>query len=184
MITLTPCRGPRTRLRALHADDSAAFVAAAQRSVELHRPWTQPPATPEAFAARLARVDAGHRIFVLEAPGGALAGTFELSQIVLGGFCNAYLGYSAFNPWAGRGFMGEGLALLLHVAFHQLGLHRVEANIQPENTRSVALVQRAGFIREGYSPGYLKIGGVWRDHERWAIRSEIFAAGFTPTLDP
>ena len=54
-------------------------------------------------------------------------------------------------------------------AFGQQGLHRVEANIQPGNTASVALVRSCGFSKEGYSPKYLKIGGRWRDHERWAL---------------
>ena len=61
---------------------------------------------------------------------------------------------------------------LLRYAFGTLGLHRLEANIQPENSASIALARRCGFRREGFSPRYLKIGGRWRDHERWAILAE------------
>jgi ribosomal-protein-alanine N-acetyltransferase len=68
--------------------------------------------------------------------------------------------------------MREGLELLLRHAFRTLGLHRLEANIQPENAASIALVSGAGFRLEGFSPRYLKIGGRWRDHERWAITVE------------
>ena len=72
--------------------------------------------------------------------------------------------------------MTEALALVLRHAFHALGLHRIEANIQPGNHRSIALVRRLGFAREGYSPRYLKIGGRWKDHERWAITREAWRA--------
>jgi ribosomal-protein-alanine N-acetyltransferase len=68
--------------------------------------------------------------------------------------------------------MSEGLELLLRHVFRSLRLHRVEANIQPANAPSIALVRRAGFRLEGRSPRYLKIGGRWRDHERWAITRE------------
>jgi [ribosomal protein S5]-alanine N-acetyltransferase len=68
--------------------------------------------------------------------------------------------------------MTEALPLALRHAFQTLELHRVEANIMPTNRSSLALVTRANFRREGYSPRYLKIAGRWRDHERWALLAE------------
>ena len=68
--------------------------------------------------------------------------------------------------------MTEALRLALRYAFQQLKLHRLEANIQPRNFASIALVKRAGFVYEGYSRRYLKVCGRWRDHERWAIIAE------------
>jgi ribosomal-protein-alanine N-acetyltransferase len=82
-----------------------------------------------------------------------------LSQIFRAGFQNAYLGYYVSAQSAGQGHMTEALQLLLRYAFKDLKLHRLEANIQPGNIASIALVKRAGFILEGYSPRYLK--GVW-----------------------
>jgi len=70
--------------------------------------------------------------------------------------------------------MSEGLRLVLRRAFGTLGLHRLEANIQPQNRASIRLVRRAGFRREGFSPRYLKVLGRLRDHERWAITAEAF----------
>jgi ribosomal-protein-alanine N-acetyltransferase len=65
---------------------------------------------------------------------------------------------------------------VLQEAFVTLDLHRLEANIQPANAGSLALARRAGFELEGFSPGYLRIDGGWRDHERWALRSEAWRA--------
>lgn len=101
-----------------------------------------------------------------------LVGVFDLSQIFYGIMQSAYLGYYALAPHARRGYMRDGLALMLHYAFRTLRLHRLETNIQPANQRSIALVRRAGFVREGYSRRYLKIDGRWRDHERWALLVE------------
>jgi ribosomal-protein-alanine N-acetyltransferase len=72
--------------------------------------------------------------------------------------------------------MSEALQLMLKYAFKKLKLHRLEANIQPGNAASIALVKRAGFVREGYSQRYLKVSGRWRDHERWAIIAEDWRA--------
>ncbi len=65
---------------------------------------------------------------------------------------------------------------MLGLVFGELGLHRVEANIQPGNLRSIRLARRLGFEREGFSPAYLMVGGEWRDHERWVLRAEGWAA--------
>jgi ribosomal-protein-alanine N-acetyltransferase len=72
--------------------------------------------------------------------------------------------------------MTEALELTLGYAFGPLKLHRLEANIQPANARSIALARRCGFVKEGCSDRYLKVGGRWRDHERWAIRAEQWRA--------
>jgi [ribosomal protein S5]-alanine N-acetyltransferase len=78
--------------------------------------------------------------------------------------------------YAGQGYMTEAMRLLLREAFSGLDLHRIEANIQPGNKPSIALAKRCGFELEGFSPRYLKVGGRWRDHERWAIRAETWRA--------
>ncbi len=101
-----------------------------------------------------------------------MVGVFNLSQIFRGCFCSAYLGFWASSRWQGKGLMRESLELVLDAAFGELELHRVEANIQPGNEPSRQLVKRVGFRLEGFSPRYLKIGGEWRDHERWAITAE------------
>ena len=103
---------------------------------------------------------------------GALAGVIDITEIVRGNFKSAYLGYFAFVPYNGRGHMSAAMTLALNKAFGALRLHRVEANIQPGNRASIRLVSRLGFRREGRSERYLKVGGRWRDHERWAITVE------------
>jgi ribosomal-protein-alanine N-acetyltransferase len=123
---------------------------------------------------RRSRQETVRTLVVVRREDGAIVGLFSLSQIFLGNFRSAYLGYWAGAPYAGRGYMREGMELLLRYAFGTLKLHRVEANVQPGNAASRALVRRTGFRKEGYSPRYLKIGGRWRDHERWAITVEDF----------
>ena len=107
----------------------------------------------------------------------AILGAIEISQVVRGAFRSAYLGYQVGAPYARQGYMTEALGLALAYAFGPVGLHRVEANIQPANVPSIALVRRLGFTREGYSRRYLKICGRWRDHERWALLVEDWRAG-------
>jgi ribosomal-protein-alanine N-acetyltransferase len=100
---------------------------------------------------------------------GAIVGGIELSRIARGNFRSAYLGYQIGGPHARQGLMTEALRIAVTDAFGRLKLHRLEANIQPGNVASIRLVRRLGFTREGFSRAYLKIGGRWRDHERWAI---------------
>jgi len=126
-----------------------------------------------AWIQRLA--GATHRGFFVVLRGSSdLAGVINVSEIVRGSFGSAYLGYYAFLPHAGEGYMTEGLRLVLREVFGAIGLHRVEVNIQPDNVPSRRLARRLGFRREGYSPCYLRVGGRWRDHERWALLADEF----------
>lgn len=167
--------------------DRAEFVAAMRASGDLHQPWISPPVENEAFDAVLerARGESFEFLLVRRRSDGAIAGYFDISQIIRGPLQSAFLGYGGVAALAGQGYMSEGLRLVLRFAFVELRLHRLEANIQPGNERSLALVRRAGFVREGFSERYLKIGGRWCDHERWAIRIEqwqdnLDAEGYAP----
>ncbi len=104
--------------------------------------------------------------------GGDLIGVVNIDSMIRGAFQSGYLGYYGFVPHVGRGLMREGLSQVIGRAFRQLELHRLEANIQPENKGSIDLVRGLGFRLEGFSPKYLKVCGRWRDHERWAILAE------------
>jgi ribosomal-protein-alanine N-acetyltransferase len=165
-------------LRTPRASDKDEFLRLSRASRELHRPWVYAPENAREFAAYVTRANsASERCFlVCRRDGDAIVGVYNLSQIARGFFESAYLGYYAFSPAAGQGLMAEGLELVMRHCFRKLKLHRLEANIQPDNERSKRLVGRAGFRYEGYSPRYLKIGGRWRDHERWAITREDWAA--------
>jgi ribosomal-protein-alanine N-acetyltransferase len=170
--------GNRVHLRPPRQSDEAAFIARALASRPLHRRWVQAPNTADAFAIyvqRYRRVDTAARhagFLVVRNDDRALAGVVNFSEIVRGAFESAYVGYYAFAPFAGGGYMTEGFALALDFAFGGLELHRVEANIQPANARSLALVERLGFAREGYSRRYVKVAGRWRDHVRFALLAE------------
>ncbi|MFI1937303.1 GNAT family N-acetyltransferase [Streptomyces purpureus] len=168
---------PRVAIRPFAPDDAEEFTARARESVELHRPWLFPPRTAEEYAAYTRNLDEDPaRIgFLVTEPrsGGQIAGFININNIVRGGFLSGALGYGAFAHAAGRGVMSEALELVCRQAFGPLGLHRLEANIQPLNTASLALVRRAGFRLEGFSPAMLFIDGAWRDHERWALTTEM-----------
>jgi ribosomal-protein-alanine N-acetyltransferase len=164
----------KVEIRSLAASDEGKFVAAVGRSARLHKPWVSPPRDREAFARYLARFEPpnNHGFVVCTDPGGHFAGAVNITNIVYGAFRSGYLGFFAFEGFQGQGFMKQGLRLVARYAFNELGLHRLEANIQPANAGSIALVKSCGFRHEGFSPRYLKVAGRWRDHERWALLNE------------
>lgn len=170
--------GKRVYLRHPVLSDSDEFLAMVRASRRLHRPWVYPPSTAEAFDLYVKRAwserHAGCLICLKET--GEIAGAASLSEIVRGVFQSAYLGFYGSARHTGQGLMKEGLRLLLRHAFRELRLHRIEANVQPGNVRSRALVLSLGFRVEGFSPRYLKIGGRWRDHERWTLLVEDWKA--------
>jgi ribosomal-protein-alanine N-acetyltransferase len=169
--------GERTLVRRARSNDAEEFTELMRASRALHQPWSFPPVRIEEFTALVerARADDFELLLLCRREDARILGFFNLSQIFRGPFLNAYLGYAIGEPHAGIGYMTEGIELVLRHAFGALGLHRIEANIQPGNERSIALAKRAGFRLEGFSPRYLKIDGQWRDHERWAILAEEHA---------
>lgn len=170
---------PRVFLRAPVAADRDEFIDLVVRSHRFLRPFAAPPDNALGFAKYLDRCAQDNYAgrFLCRMADRRIMGVFNVSQIVRMNFKCAFLGYWVGKQFAGQGYMTEGLRLLLREAFTTLGLHRLEANIQPDNVRSKALAERCGFVKEGFSERYLKIGGRWRDHERWAITKEIWRAG-------
>jgi ribosomal-protein-alanine N-acetyltransferase len=165
---------PRVALVRPSARWATEFLAAVRRSRRLHGRWVSPPSTPAAYRAWLRRLRRpSHAAYLVRLrDSGALVGVVNLNEIVRGVFRSAYLGYYVFRPYERRGLMTEAVRLAVRAAFRRLGLHRVEANVQPGNRASLRLVRRLGFRREGYSPRYLRIQGRWRDHERWALLAD------------
>jgi len=162
---------PRIVLRCPTRADEKEFLAAVRRSERLHRPWVPAPFTSAKYREYLRRMDERSHwgFLVCCRDTGAIAGVINISNAVRGSFQSAYLGYYAFTGYDHQGLMKEGLQAVLRYAFRRLKLHRLEANIQPGNVASVALVRACGFKKDGFSPRYLKVYGRWRDHERWAI---------------
>ncbi|HEU4768873.1 MAG TPA: GNAT family protein [Pyrinomonadaceae bacterium] len=170
----TVIKGERVFLRLPAKRDAAEFLAVNRRSASFNRGLASPPTRADQFDQFVKRNKRPDSVcfLVCRTEDDAIMGSIALSQIFHGNFRNAYLGYQIGGEFAGQGYMTDAIQLMLRHAFVDLKLHRLEANIQPGNTASIALVKRAGFVREGYSQRYLKIGGRWRDHERWAIVAE------------
>ena len=171
---MTPC----VRLSPPVEADREQFLALMRESRGFHRPWAAVPVDDVRFDAYLAdaRKPDYEPLLVRRCEDAAIVGFFNISQITHGPLQSAYLGYAVGERFAGQGYMREGIEHALRHAFVVLGLHRLEANIQPGNEASLALARAAGFRREGFSPRYLKISGRWRDHERWAILAEEWHA--------
>jgi ribosomal-protein-alanine N-acetyltransferase len=108
---------------------------------------------------------------------GRLAGQVTLDNIVRGALRSGYLGYWIDRSVAGRGMASLAVALVCDHAFNQVGLHRVEADIRPENLPSQRLVERLAFQREGLLRRYLDIDGDWRDHISYALLAEDLPGG-------
>lgn len=165
-------------------DDKDAFVEAMQRSQSLHHPWVKAPVSPQEFNAYIeCYQQPNQKSFLACDHAGNIVGVFNISEIVRGLFQNAYLGFYAVADYAGKGYMSTALKLVLNKVFNELALHRLEANIQPDNTQSIQLIKHNGFRYEGFSPRYLKINDQWCGHEHWAMTVEDFIMNNKEVLD-
>lgn len=165
---------PRVHLERPAACHEPSYLEGVRRSRALHRGYVSCAATGSEYRDYLRRARRRNQesFFVVRNDDAQLVGVINVNEIVRYSFQSASLGYYAFVPHAGRGYLREGLTLVVDRCFGELRLHRLEANIQPSNSRSIELVRSLGFKKEGLSRRYLKIGGRWRDHERWALLAE------------
>jgi [ribosomal protein S5]-alanine N-acetyltransferase len=164
----------RIRLARVTPADAADLIAANCASRSHHLPWVAAPTDQAGFDQWYARTLSGPNLSLIarESASGEVVGVINLNEIVMGVFKSAYLGYYGMQRFSRTGMMTEALIAAAAFAFDELGLHRLEANIQPDNHASLALARRAGFQKEGYSPRYLFLDGAWRDHERWALLAD------------
>lgn len=157
----------------LDISDCEKYIKAAKASRKLHSDWVSAPETTEGFTQYLDKFSKENSYSLLaKTEKEELIGCINISEIVRGAFQSAYLGYYAFQPYQGKGLMKKAMIQVINYAFKELKLHRLEANIQPENIKSIALVQSLGFKKEGFSERYLKINSEWKDHNRYAITTE------------
>ena len=171
-------RAERVHISAPTKDCAEAFLGFTRANEAFHHPWVHPATDAAGYRAYLERLEltGAHGFLIVRNADAAVVGVININDVILGGFRSGSLGYYGDGNFARRGYMTEGLTLVLDHAFGTLGLHRIESNLQPGNDASRGLVQRLGFRKEGFSPRFLQIDGEWRDHERWAILNEEWRA--------
>lgn len=104
------------------------------------------------------------RVWIFKKNADKIIGTIAFNNIVRGAFLSCHLGYKLDVDELNQGYITEALQRAIHIAFEDFGLHRIEANIMPRNTRSLRVVEKLGFYNEGLAYKYLKINGKWEDH--------------------
>lgn len=173
-------RGDSVCLRYPTPEDREEFIELRRSSRRYLERWEPTPASGfDAFGAdyferelATCRTPKREGLLVCRRGDGAIVGRLSLQEIIRGPLQQCFLGYWMGEAFAGNGFMTEAIGLSLRHAFGRLRLHRVEANVQPHNEASRAVVRSNGFRLEGFSPRYLKVRSRWADHERWAVHAE------------
>ncbi len=163
---------PKVAISRLTLADAEEFLEAARRSVDLHTGWVEPPTTMPMFERYLNPEQQCCLRYVARNDAGSLVGAVNINAIIRGALQNGCLGFYTFLPHARQGYMRSALSQLIARAFGEHGLHRLEANVQPSNTRSCNLVESLGFRLEAVSPRYLRVAGDWRDHNRYVTTAE------------
>ena len=179
--------GERVEVRPPSPADIEAYAAAVTLSERRLADFAMPD--PHNLPLVLDNQSPTYRTFMVHAlePEGShgLVGRINVANVVGGAFRSATVGYDSYDPYAGRGLFAEGLRLALDLVFADqpqgMGLHRVEANIQPANHRSAGLVRSLGFVHEGFSRDFLHLPGLdgrrdWRDHDRFTMLSTDWPA--------
>ncbi|MBO8163242.1 MAG: GNAT family N-acetyltransferase [Brevibacillus sp.] len=176
--------GQHVYLRLFTADDAPAFLDYLQRNKAFHDPY-MPRRPADLFTLQSAQIITGQRdrverdqeyaFAMIDLASDRLIGKVKLSGLIRGAHQSANLGYDIDQMYANRGYVTEAVRMLIPFAFSTLALHRIQAAIMPRNLPSQRVVEKAGFIREGYSENYIQIDGKWEDHYLYAITQERYS---------
>jgi ribosomal-protein-alanine N-acetyltransferase len=171
---LPTIEGDGVMLRTPQIADFEEWVALRETSRDFLTPWepTWPvdDLTRAAFRRRVKRyaedlrTDQGYAFLIMRSSDGALVGGLTLANIRRGVAQAGSLGYWTGLPFVGQGYMTAAVRAVIPFAFMSLRLHRLEAACIPTNTGSIRLLEKTGFVREGYAREYLCINGIWQDH--------------------
>lgn len=179
-------------LRPLRLRDAGAWSAVRTANEQWLSPWEGRPAgaadaswydrhSPAVFTGMLRglrrEARAGRTLPCAVLHRGRFAGQVTVGSVTRGAFDSGYVGYWVDGRLAGRGIAPTAVALLVDHCFDVVGLHRVEANVRPENTASLRVVEKLGFTREALHRRYLHIDGDWRDHVGFALLREDVPEG-------
>jgi ribosomal-protein-alanine N-acetyltransferase len=158
-------------IRPIEINDELEYLENYRKNKNQLKLWVQVPKNGVEFReyVREMLTDENKAFVAFDKSTKKMCGIVELRDIYMFDFKNSYITYFGFAPNLKKGLMTQAVKLVIKVAFNQLKLHRLEANIQPRNLPSLALASACGFRREGYSPKFIKKNGRWKDHERWAI---------------
>nr|WP_229229731.1 GNAT family protein [Corynebacterium cyclohexanicum] len=173
-------------LRPLRMSDRAEWMSVRARNREWLAPWEasnpQPGGTLPTFRDMVRSLTHQARegsalpfVITLDDPRdrrAPIVGQLTVSSIVWGSALMATLGYWVDREHAGRGIAPTAVALATDHCFRELGLHRMEINIRPENKPSLRVVEKLRFRPEGLRPRYLHINGAWADHDSFALTAE------------
>jgi [ribosomal protein S5]-alanine N-acetyltransferase len=172
-------KGNGLLLRCPTSGDYAQWAELRARSRDFLEPWepswTDDELSRTAFRRRIKhyqrdlREENGYAFFMFRRHDGALLGGLSLSNLRRGVTQSVTLGYWMGRPHAGRGWMTEAVRIMSPFVFDSLGLHRLEAACIPSNTASIRVLEKCGFVREGFARSYLKINGIWQDHFLFAL---------------
>jgi len=181
----TALTGPRVMLRPLDVGDFDAWREIRVRSRDWVEPWEplpepnspDPVQDREAFRSRCGAWERQRQFdtaygFGLFQNDGDLIGEVSLGSVLRGPFQSCFIGYWIDVEHAGRGYVPEGVVLIIRYGFEALGLHRLEAAIVPRNTKSRRVAEKVGLREEGTAARFLQIRGAWEDHVRYAITRE------------
>ncbi|MFL6154137.1 MAG: GNAT family N-acetyltransferase, partial [Ornithinibacter sp.] len=182
-LTARTPTGIEVVLRPLTVADSSAFQSVRRANAAWLEEWDATSPDPDApartFEELVEQYDrdarAGRALPFAVEVGGRFVGQLSVGSVVLGSFRSCYIGYWVSRSVAGQMVIPTALAVAGDHVLGTLGLHRIEVNIRPENTASLAVVRKLGFRFEGRRPHYLHIAGEWREHLSFALTTEDLA---------